>query len=399
MKDFSVLIIDDSATQREMIARICREGGIQDLAEAENGRDALNKIEAHGQDYDLLICDLEMPDVDGIELISLLSKRKTQSGIVILSSREESLLSSVELMGQKQGLWILGSIQKPLMAQHIEDFIALFEQKRANSIDAVKSKNKTALTVEEIKEAINSKRLVLHYQPKIYMESRTLSGVECLVRIQDGDQIIFPDQFIPICEENQLIDEVSYEVVRIALLQKKEWREMGLPLNMSINLSAKSFNNNQFCESLINIIRDMGADAKKVIFEVTETAIIEDLSLALSVLNRLRLAGCGLSMDDYGTGYSSIQQVSQIPFTEIKLDRSLIDGITSKPHLQVIYDSTISMCNKLGMSLVAEGVEKREDWLYLKEHGCHIGQGYYFSPPMPHQDLMAWYAAGMPSLK
>lgn len=399
MKNLSVLVIDDSKAQRELISHICSDKGVVELDQAENGREALKKITERGHDFDLLICDLEMPDIDGIELISLLSKRNTKSGLIILSSREKSLLTSVELMARKQGLWVLGSIQKPLQTQHFDRFLLLFKNEDFKTVASNVSAPKKMLTVEEVKDALQRNLFILHYQPKIYMESRGLAGVECLVRIQDGDRLIFPDQFISVCEENGLIDELSYEVVRIALLQKKQWSELGLSLTMSINLSAVSFNNDEFCESLIQIIRNIGTDAKKIIFEVTETAIIEDLALALSVLNRLRLAGCGLSMDDYGTGYSSIQQISEIPFTEIKLDRSLIDGIANKPHLQVIFDSTLNMCIKLGMSLVAEGIEARADWLYLKEHGCHIGQGYYFSPPLLHQDLMAWFTAGMPSLK
>jgi len=122
------------------------------------------------------------------------------------------------------------------------------------------------------------------------------------------------------------------------------------------------------------------------------------MTRALAVLTRLRLAGCGLSLDDYGTGYSSVKQLSQIPFTELKVDRSLIDGIAGKGHLQVIFENTLKMCNELGITLVAEGIEQPADLDFLYRSGCPVGQGYLFSPPIAESDFIHWYQAGMPTL-
>ncbi|MFC3150039.1 EAL domain-containing protein [Litoribrevibacter euphylliae] len=395
MDTLSILIVEDSDAQRKHLAQQCQDMGCKFVAEAENGRVALELIENSDNHFDILVCDLEMPDIDGIELINLLGNRITELALIIVSAREKSLISSVELMASKQGIWVLGSVQKPLSYNKLKQLMKHYLTYKNEQGEVVRPARKPKLSVEEVKQALDLKLLELHYQPKINMKDHSLAGVECLVRIKKDDQVIFPDQFISVCEEHNLIDDLSYRVVAQAVLQKLKWNGLGLKTQWSINLSAVSFENETFCEALMEVIKSMQGAASQLIFEVTETAVIKDMGKALGVLNRLRLAGCGLSLDDYGTGYSSIQQLSQIPFTELKMDRSLIDGISSKPHLQVIFASSLAMCNQLGLKMVAEGIESKEDWEYLKRRGCHMGQGYYYAPPMPEKAFLEWHRHGM----
>ena len=397
MKSLSVLVVEDSVVQRTMLADMCRELGASTVAEAENGRVAMALIDAQDHEFDMLICDLEMPDVNGIELIDLLAARNTSSGLVILSSREESLIYAVGLMASKKGLRVLGNIRKPI---HLDQISSLFsacdnrDQTVKRSFQPLQQ-----LSAVQISALLKQQRVVLHYQPKLSLEDMSQHGVEALVRLQDDNgKIIFPDQFIGVCEREGLIDDLSFEIVRQAVEQKKRWTDQGLITKVSINLSAISFQNSVFCDSVLKIINDMGADAQNVIFEVTESAVIQDISLALTVLTKLRLAGCGLSLDDYGTGYAAVKQLAQIPFTELKMDRSLIDGIASKGHLQVIFESTLKMCRELGIELVAEGIEQRSDLAFLQHSTCPVGQGYLFSPPIAEDDFIHWFRAGMPTL-
>lgn len=399
MKKLSFLVVEDSITQREFIAAMCVELGADSVDCAENGRVALAMIDARAQDYDIIICDLEMPDLDGIELINLLANRKRTSAIIILSSRELSLISAVELMATTEGLWVLDGVKKPLTTERLLALIKLYRQRREQQAHKPLLPKKTPLSLDVLQESLSQHKFVLHYQPKINMQTGALDGLEALVRLQlNEQQLVFPNDFIPLCEQSQLIDDLSFEVILLAVAQKQRWKALGLDVQIAINLSAVSFDNENFCNKVMELISSSGANGKRITFEVTETSIIKDMGKALSILTRLRLSGCGLSIDDYGTGYSSIKQLSQIPFTELKMDRSLIEGIARKAHLQVIFESTLSMCNKLGLKVVAEGIEKKADWNYLKEKGCPVGQGYYYSPPMPEADLLAWYQAGMPAL-
>lgn len=399
MAQLSVLVVEDSLVQRTALAEMCLELGAGDVAVADNGRTALKAIDGRAEEFDLLICDLEMPDMNGIELVDLLAARSTGSGLIILSGREESLIYAVGLMASRRGLRVLGSVKKPMTRDALTKIFSDCRAQQDQSSALSASKPSRPVTLQRLQHAIGQRELVLHYQPKMNLADMSLHGIEALVRIQEEDgSLIYPDRFIAVSEQEGLIDYLSLEVLRLALEQKNRWNSQGLNTVISINLSAASFQNNIFCDAVLDNIRAMEADAKNIIFEVTETAVIQDMTRALAVLTRLRLAGCGLSLDDYGTGYSSVKQLSQIPFTELKVDRSLIDGIAGKGHLQVIFENTLKMCNELGITLVAEGIEQPADLDFLYRSGCPVGQGYLFSPPIAESDFIHWYQAGMPTL-
>ncbi len=393
MNRISVLIVEDSRAQRELVAALCREIGVGEVVCAENGRVALNIIDSREHEFDVLVCDLEMPDMDGVELISRLSQGPHNSALIIVSGRELSLISAVELMAKSQGLWVLGALQKPMEPSRFElllnKYCALREQ-----LQFQQKSTMYPVSVTELVSILSAEKpgVVLHFQPKIDLSKDELEGVEVLVRLkrQDGS-LIYPNDFIPLCEKNGLIDELTYEVIRQTLDQAACWQEIGLKPKMSVNLSAVSFDNGEFAERLLALFQGHKVDPKSMVLEVTETSVIKDIGKALVILARLRLIGCGLSIDDYGTGYSSVRQLAEIPFTELKMDRCLIDGIAGKPHLQVIFDSTLAMCKKMGLQLVAEGIEQQEDWQYLVEHGCPVAQGFYCARPMTGSDLTRWW--------
>lgn len=398
MPALKVLIVEDSPCQAEYLSTLCRSVGVSELATAENGLVALELIDKTPSSFDILICDLEMPDLDGIELIHLLAHRHSCSALIIVSSREQSLISAVELMAVTEGIDVLGSIRKPVSADALEALIKNFRGQAATKTKASTGQS-LALTTQELKQGLERHQFVLHYQPKLLMDNSTLHGLEALVRFRHPERgLLYPGDFIELCEQNGLIDQLSFEVISMALQQLVAWNQQGFTPKVSVNLSGRSFSNSAFTHDVIKLLSQAAIAPADLIFEVTETVVIDNIGGALAFLSRLRLHGFGLSIDDYGTGYSSVKQLSQIPFTELKMDRSLIDGIASKSHLQVIFESTLSMCNKLGIVLVAEGVEKAKDWDYLRQAGCHVAQGYYISPAMPSHEIVNWVRAGMPAL-
>lgn len=393
-----VLIVEDSPCQAEYLSVLCRACGISKLSTAENGRVALELIDKAETCFDILICDLEMPDLDGIELIQWLAKRNTSSALIIVSSREQSLISAVELMAVTEGIYVLGSIQKPVPQGALE---ALLKDYRGKAVARTKGASclNSALSLQELEQGLAQHQFELHYQPKICMDNGMLHGLEALVRFRHPARgLLYPGDFIELCEHKGLIDALSFEVITMAIQQLVVWNQQGFAPRISVNLSGRSFSNSAFTQDVMKLLTQAAVAPSDLIFEVTETQVIGNIGEALAFLSRLRLHGFGLSIDDYGTGYSSVKQLSQIPFTELKMDRSLIEGVASKSHLQVIFESTLSMCNKLGIDLVAEGIEKNKDWEYLRSAGCHVAQGYYISPPMPSYEVVNWVHAGMPAL-
>ncbi|MFB2654474.1 EAL domain-containing response regulator [Shewanella seohaensis] len=396
LSKLSVLIVEDSKVQRQYLVDVCLDMGLGLVREAENGQSALEVLE--DLQPDVLICDLEMPGTDGVELIDLLSKRKLNFGLVIVSSREASLIHAVELMAITEGLCVLGALQKPVRPEALAKVINRCDKLMQAHHQTVGHCINNPLTEADLHQALLEKRFLLHFQPKVALNNKCLVGVEALVRLEHQGRLVFPVDFIHVCEKFRLIDELTLRIIEHVFQKQRAWMKLGLRIPVNINLSATSFDNQAFCARMIEMIKGGGIPAGLLVFEVTETGVVKNIANALKIMAKLRLLGCGLSIDDFGTGYSSVKQLSQLPFTELKVDRSLIDGISQKSHLQIIFESTLSMCSKLHIQVVAEGIETAADWHYLTRIGCHIGQGYLISPPMAEAQLLEWIGDGCPLL-
>ena len=163
---------------------------------------------------------------------------------------------------------------------------------------------------------------------------------------------------------------------------------------IALNISAQSLSDRRFANEIIRRVDDARISPSSLMLEITESALVSDLAAALGTLGRLRLKGFGLSIDDYGTGFSSMQQLSRLPFTELKIDRSFVHHAHDKWNLRAILQSAIEMAQRLGLTTVAEGVETREDMVLLRSLGCRYAQGYLFAAPMPASAISSWLAQG-----
>jgi EAL domain-containing protein (putative c-di-GMP-specific phosphodiesterase class I) len=222
-------------------------------------------------------------------------------------------------------------------------------------------------------------------------------GVEALVRWQHPQHgLIGPDRFIALAEEGGLIDELTVQVLGMALDWLVPWcaeapERAGLTL--SINLSARSLGSADFVGRLHERCTASGMDPRRVIFELTETAAMDDPALALELLTRLRVQGFELSIDDFGTGYSSMVQLVRLPFSEVKVDRSFVMTATRSSESQAVIRSIVDLGHSLGLRVVAEGVEEQAAMDYLRGAGCDLAQGYLIARPMTAPALRAWWPA------
>jgi EAL domain-containing protein (putative c-di-GMP-specific phosphodiesterase class I) len=384
----SVLLVDDSAAQRAYAVALCRELGIKEVREASNGLEALALLAALPTPPDLLIIDLEMPTMDGPELLTRLRERGVESPIIVASSRERSLLHSVQDMGNTMGLCLIGGLQKPLRLESLSAIL--------RNWDSVADKGKLAahtlpIDPEALRTGIDRGEIVVHYQPQIAVNTGNVHGVEALARWNHPTLgLIQPDQFIPLAEAHGLIHKLTLQVMNEALLQAATWNAHGLDLSVAINLSPMLLESPNLLQEISGLQQCYGLRAEQVVLEITETSLLRDLSVALAVLTRLRLRGFGLSLDDYGTGFSSMQQLARIPFTELKIDRSFVHGVHERESVQVMLRSALEMAMRLGLNTVAEGVESLQDWWLLQEYGCMFVQGWLLSKAMPGAQVMNW---------
>jgi diguanylate cyclase (GGDEF)-like protein/PAS domain S-box-containing protein len=242
----------------------------------------------------------------------------------------------------------------------------------------------------ELRDGIPRGELVLHYQPKIDLKAgRRTTGVEALVRWQHPTGLLMPVQFMPEAERSELIEPLTKWVLNEALRQQRVWSDAGLDLTMAVNVSARSLTrHSDLPDTVAELTEKWGIPAGRLILELTENAIIDaDVAQLLDVLHAM---GEGLSIDDFGTGHSSLTYLQRLTIDEIKIDRSFVTNMPAVAGDAMIVRSTIELAHNLGLIVVAEGVENEAALQILVEDGCDIAQGYFFSRPCPAEQLTTW---------
>jgi EAL domain-containing protein (putative c-di-GMP-specific phosphodiesterase class I)/CheY-like chemotaxis protein len=386
----SLLIVDDSSVQRQHAVALCRELGIKLIYEASNGSEALQLLSMLVLLPSVMIVDLEMPGMDGVELIQQLQQREFVISLIVASSRESVLIESVKTMSQVLGLNVLDGLQKPLMLPGLRSALARY---RVPGCAAPPRQPLATVPIEraELSRAIEGGEIVPFYQPKVDMHTGIVKGTEALARWQHSTMgMIPPDHFIPQAEQQDLIHALTLSMMEQVLRQAATWNARGLELSIAVNVSAQLLDSPDIVQEISALLERHALPAAQIILEITEGTVAARLGTALGVLARIRLKGFGLSIDDYGTGFSSMQQLARIPFTELKIDRSFVHGAHLRKNSRVILQSALDLARRLELVTVAEGIETMEDWRLLQEFGCMIGQGYLIAKPMPAAALPQW---------
>jgi EAL domain-containing protein (putative c-di-GMP-specific phosphodiesterase class I)/FixJ family two-component response regulator len=387
----SLMVVDDSAVQRSHAAEICRELGVSLVYEAGNGEEALDLLSMLILPPCLLILDLEMPGMDGVELIQQLHQRGLEIPLIVASSRESVLIHSVETMARALGLQVLATLQKPIRREQLALAIERYGRGPRTAGRSASGVAAPLPSKAELARAIESGEIFAHYQPKVDIRTGIVRGVEALARWRHPENgLIPPDRFIPLAEQEGLIHALTLAMLEQAFAQAAVWNGRGLKLSVAINLSARLLDSARLVGEISALSDRHMVPPEQIVLEITESSVVAYLGAALGVLARLRLKGFGLSIDDYGTGFSSMQQLARIPFTELKIDRSFVHGAHQRRNLRVILQSALDMARRLELVTVAEGIETIDDWQLLQEFGCGVGQGYLIARPMAADDLPNW---------
>jgi EAL domain-containing protein (putative c-di-GMP-specific phosphodiesterase class I) len=236
--------------------------------------------------------------------------------------------------------------------------------------------------------------MVNHYQPKVEFATGRLTGVEALVRWQHPvDGLVFPEQFVGVAEEQQLIDSLTRAVLRSALAQARAWQDAGLSLTVAVNVSVDNLAALDFPDFIERAVHDAGVSNEQLVLEVTETRLMKNVLLALDILTRLRLKHISLSIDDFGTGHSSLAQLRNVPFDELKIDGGFVHGADRDASAHAILEASLGIARQLGLKTVAEGVETLADWQLMQSLNCDVAQGYFVTRPMPAEAFASWQIA------
>ena len=395
----SLLIVDDNIVQRMQVVALCRELGVEMIYEAGSGAEALELLSLLVLPPDVAIIDLEMPVMDGVELIEQMHSRGLSIPLIVASSREVVLINTVETMARNLGVPVVAGIRKPLQR---ESLAAAFEGwNRAQAEPGVVASSEAPVAIDpcDLAQAIECGAVAVHYQPKVDMTKGVVCGVEALARWTHprlGE--IRPDRFVELAEHEGLIHALTTSVLRQAFGVAARWNAAGLRLSMAVNLSPRLLDEPALVRELSALLAEHGLEARQIVLEITESSVVDCMGVALGVLARLRLKGFGLSIDDYGTGFSSMQQLARIPFSELKIDRAFVHGANQRTNLRVILQSALDMSRQLGLVTVAEGIETLPDWQLVRDSGCGVGQGFLISPAMPAEMVPDWIHSHEPRL-
>lgn len=244
----------------------------------------------------------------------------------------------------------------------------------------------------ELKDAIKSHQLYFHYQPKIDIQTGAVYGVEALMRWNHPTRgNIPPYEFIPRAEQSTLIDLITEFALEEAISQVAVWKEMGINISVSVNISTHNLLQTDFTDSIVNLLSKYKLSGDMLELEITEGALMMDVERTIDELKRLADHNVVISIDDFGTGYSSLQYLHQLPISLIKIDQSFVRRLPYDKGATYILDAAVMLAHNLGIKAIAEGVENKEVYEFLSHIGCDMAQGYLISCPMPAQDFEKWY--------
>ena len=386
-----VYLIDDEPDILQILRDVVELSGFQAHCFSQ-ADDFIKEIQCF-EGSNILILDLQMPKIDGIEVIRHLAKMENSPDLILMSGQDSSVLSGAENLAVAHSLVVRGTLEKPLSIARLRGLLESQTTIRRAKLTEDITSTVRDISVEELREALDLDQFVLRYQPK---EEFALTGVskysaECLVRWQHPTQgLIYPDRFVALIERLGWMPDLTAIVFNQAIRQQRQWQKDGLQINLSINVSASDITSLTLPETISRLLADNELDTTTITLEVTESELMGELTTSLDVLTRLRLKGLRLSIDDFGTGYSSLLQLFRMPFSELKIDQSFVSKMVVDMEALAIVKACIALGEQFNMRVVAEGVEDHATKELLAELGCHAVQGYYIAKPMASEDLTSW---------
>ena len=384
----NILAVDDEPFMLKLHMRMLANLGYTSVTTCEGAVRALETMDVADQPPHLILLDLNMPDMDGVEFVRHLVERGYPGSLILVSGEDERMLQAAEKLVQAHQITALGYLRKPVKPEMLA---ALLEKWKPVSHRNASAAKKT-YSEEEVRAAIANGELVNYYQPTVSLLTGHVVGAETLVRWRHPvDGLVFPDQFIGVAEAHGLICGLTRTVIAGALTDAKIWRqETGTALQVAVNVSMDDLGSLDFADYIAGQASAAGVPSKDVTLEVTESRLMQDLRVPLEVLTRLRLKRFRISIDDFGTGHSSLAQLRDMPFDELKIDRGFVHRAWADETVRAIFDTSVMLAKQLGMQIVTEGVEDRADWDFVRRSGCDVAQGYFIARPMPAEDLCDW---------
>jgi EAL domain-containing protein (putative c-di-GMP-specific phosphodiesterase class I)/FixJ family two-component response regulator len=339
-------------------------------------------------DPELILLDLSLGDTDAVELFGFLNEQNFRGQVILMSGHSGAVLEHARRLGELSGIAIAGVLEKPF---HQRDLRALIANLDVAAIRRPVPQRDQA-NPDLLRHALANDWLEFWYQPKIELKTDCIVGAECLARIRHPEQgILTPATFLKHASDQDL-NELTMRALDVALRSSIALDRLGRPLILSINVAARTFVRPGLINDIISI-RERHSTNLPIILEMTESDLINDKAAAAAFATRAILHGFQIAIDDFGNGYATFDRLRDMPFTELKIERSMVNGCAHDPALRSICKAAVHLAQGFGVKVIAEGVEQIEDLQVIRSLGFDMAQGYIFSRPLPFQDFLQLPAA------
>ena len=372
------------ASTVEMLGRL----GASRVTDVPDGHMALRTFQAgFTPRVHVAIVDLALPGMDGLELIRNLAGFDSGISLIVTGAQPATLLFSVETLAQVYGIDLLGSVSKPVTAAKLKPLIDNYVPPALHqAVD-----DSPRFSFAEIGSGLQKRQFEPFFQPKIELATGQVKGLEAFARWRHPEHgLLGPAAFIGALEQNSRIDFLDWSMIELSVERCRWFHDQGTPIPISINLAPETLAHPAFLRQITACLGRHRVLPDTITFEMPESSVLNTDPNFIERLVRLRMMGFGLAIDDYGTGRSNLQLLARIPFTELKIDRSFVDGASKRRPLGTVLRSCLGLAHSLDRMSVAVGVETRQDWDFLQGLGCTYAQGYHIANPMEAQAFPGW---------
>lgn len=402
MNSLNVLILEDNPFQLMALHQMLNANQVFNVLAADSVAAAQQSLANRGR-VDIAICDLQMDGPDGLEMIRHLAETRQARAVIILSSTDTSVLDGAAHLARQQGLWVLGSLAKPASATALRKLLEVYSEGIEHDsaplplLQVSESLSLEALYPiapgQRIDDTRVSEQWVAHYQPKVSLEG-TLLGVEALVRWQHPQfGLLAPGRFMAAVEHAGLIAPLTWRMLELALkLSSEVLQAGGEALPVAVNIAPVMLEQVDFTQQILALLARFDLPPEVLTLEIVESSVLNTSTWQLESLMRLRLQGCKLSIDDFGTGASNIERLLQLPFSELKIPSEFVRGMAEDARKSAVVAGALIMAGRMAMNVVVEGVETADDYQALQALGKPAVQGYFIARPMSETDLLSWMA-------
>lgn len=382
------LVVEDHEFQRRSLAQLLMTLGAEAVYQAEDGRAALQVIRDPDRPVDIVLSDLSMPGMDGMEFIRHLSEAGSRVSLVLASALEPALLAAVANMAQAYGVRLLGVLGKPVAAVKLTPLIELHRAGKDTHASP-----ESAFSLDEIAEAWTHGEFALWYEPQVVLTTGAVRGMHASARWRHPVRgLLEPADFLPSIQARGLKEDFAWLVVQKSVAQCCRWREEGRGLVVSVNLDFDSLADVHTATRIRQLAENEGLEPRYMVLGVPESALKTDQARVLENLARLRVHGFGLAIDDFGSGPMDIERLAMVAFTELRIRSSFVSGADRDDGARAGLAIGLELAQQLQLKTAASGITTKEEWRLLHDWACQLAQGPFIAPPMPADAVPGWLA-------